>query len=58
MLNQKGKIVRFKHIMKKLETDEVVSETILVGLHIDTIKRKGVPVPEFVSLNSQKKKAD
>ena len=54
----KEKIIRFKHIMKDLETKENVSETELVGLHIDTEKRKGIIIPDFVKLNSQKLKTD
>lgn len=50
----KGKIIKFKHVMINLETREIVSETELVGLHIDTVKRKGVIVPDFVHLNIQK----
>jgi len=50
----KGKKIKFRHVMKNLETREIVSETELVGLHIDTDKRKGVIVPDFVQLNMQK----
>ncbi len=47
----KGKIIRFKHIMYNIETIEKVSETELVGLHIDAEKRKGVAIPKFVKIN-------
>jgi hypothetical protein len=40
--------------MKNLETREIVSETELVGLHIDTNERKGIIVPDFIHLNMQK----
>lgn len=49
----KGKTIKFKHLMKNLETLEIVSETELLGLHIDTIKRKGILIPEFVDLNAK-----
>jgi len=45
----KGKIVRFKHVMKNLESDSIVAECELVGLYIDTEKRKGIEIPEFVT---------
>ena len=54
----KEKIIRFKHIMKNLETKENVSETEIVGLHIDTDKRKGIALPDFVILNMQKIRAE
>lgn len=54
-IEMKGKIMKFKHVMKNLENNEIVSESELLGLHIDTIKRKGVQIPEFVvkKANSQ-----
>ncbi len=45
----KGKIVRFKHIMSNLESKSVVAESELVGLHIDTVLRKGIAVPDFIA---------
>ena len=47
----KGKIIRFKHDMYNFESNEKIAETEIVGLHIDTEKRKGVVIPEFVNLN-------
>ena len=47
----KGKIIRIKHNMYKLETKINVAETELTGLHIDTNKRKGIPIPNFVFSN-------
>ncbi|GAA0725865.1 acyl-CoA thioesterase [Aquimarina litoralis] len=44
-----GKKILLKHIMKNLETGIVVSESELLGLYIDTVKRKGIEIPEFVS---------
>ncbi len=53
LIEIKGKIIRFKHLMKNLESSEIVSETELTGLHIDTEKRKGIIVPEFVISKSK-----
>lgn len=50
----KGKIVRFRHVMKNLESESIVSESELVGVHIDSIKRKGINIPDFVSENLKK----
>ena len=50
----KGKIIRFKHDMYNFESNEKIAETEIVGLHIDTEKRKGVVIPEFVNLNFKK----
>ena len=50
----KGKIIRFKHDMYNLESNEKVAETKIAGLHIDIEKRKGVMIPEFVNLNLKK----
>ncbi len=49
VIELKEKIIRFRHVMKNLESNIIVSETELVGLHIDTIKRKGIKFPDFVS---------
>ena len=50
----KEKIIRIKHIMFNLESREMVSETEITGLHIDTELRKGIPFPEFVKENFHK----
>ena len=50
IIEVKGKIIRFRHEMYNLESNEKVAETELVGLHIDTEKRKGVVIPEFINL--------
>ncbi len=50
----KGKIIRFRHEMYDLESNEKVAETELVGLHIDIEKRKGVVIPDFVNLKLKK----
>lgn len=44
-----GKKIRFKHLMKNLEDGTLISESELFGLHIDTVKRKGIEIPDFVS---------
>ena len=48
ILEFKGKTVRFHHVMKNLASDNIVSESHLTGLHIDTIARKGITIPDFV----------
>ena len=50
----KEKIIRFRHNMHKLVTNEILAETEILGLYIDTIKRRGVEIPEFVNLNLKK----
>ncbi len=47
----KEKTIRIKHIMFKFESKEIVSETEITGLHIDTELRKGVSFPLFVKSN-------
>ncbi len=54
VIDIKGKIIRFKHDMYNLESNEKVAETEITGIHIDTDKRKGVVIPEFVNLNLKK----
>lgn len=50
----KEKIIRIKHIMFNLESKEMIAETEITGLHIDTELRKGVSFPEFVKMHSKK----
>ena len=50
----KEKIIRLKNIMFNLDSREMVSETEITGLHIDTERRKGIPFPEFVKENVYK----
>jgi acyl-CoA thioester hydrolase len=40
ILEIKRKSIRFYHVMKKCHSDEVVAETELIGVHIDTLARK------------------
>ena len=54
VIDIKEKIIRFKHDMYILESNEKVAETEIVGLHIDTENRKAVMIPEFVNLNIKK----
>jgi acyl-CoA thioester hydrolase len=39
------KSIRFEHILKNCNTNEVAAETELTGLHIDTVKRKTCKFP-------------
>uniref|UniRef100_UPI0040472F36 acyl-CoA thioesterase n=1 Tax=Roseivirga sp. TaxID=1964215 RepID=UPI0040472F36 len=48
VLEINAKTIRFKHEMRRLEGTVLVSVTEIVGLHIDTITRKGKPLPSFV----------
>ncbi|APD05938.1 hypothetical protein UJ101_00391 [Flavobacteriaceae bacterium UJ101] len=48
VLEVKGKTIRFRHVMKNLESNVIVSETELVGLHINTLERKGIHLPDFI----------
>lgn len=50
----KNKNILFMHAMYNLDSNEKLSETEIVGLHIDTEKRKGVVLPEFVNENIKK----
>ena len=50
----KEKIILFNHTMIRLGSDEVVSETNLTGLHMDTKLRKASPLPAFVRKNFEK----
>ena len=51
ILEIKEKIILFNHYMMKLSSKEVVSETNLTGLHMDTELRKACPLPDFVKKN-------
>jgi len=42
------KIIKFTHNMYLQTSKELVATTTIVGLHIDTVKRKGVPLPLLV----------
>jgi len=44
----KEKIIRLRHIMYNLESNDIVAETEITGLHIDAKLRKGIAFPEFV----------
>jgi len=50
----KNKNILFMHAMYNLDSNEKLSETEIVGLHIDTEKRKGIVLPEFVNENIKK----
>ncbi len=42
------KVVRCHHFMYNVDHEELVAETTIVAVHLDTIKRKSVALPEFV----------
>jgi acyl-CoA thioester hydrolase len=44
----RSKTILIKHMMYNLESKDMVSETEITGLHIDTDIRKGMAFPEFV----------
>lgn len=48
IIDVRDKVVRFVHEMRKAETNEVAAVTLLTGVHLDTIARKSVPLPEPV----------
>ena len=47
----KDKIILFNHYMIELTGEEIVSETNLTGLHMDTKLRKACSLPKFVKEN-------
>jgi acyl-CoA thioester hydrolase len=54
----KTKTITIKHHMYNLESNMKVAETEIVGLHIDTDRRKGIEFPKFVKLNIKKLNLD
>ncbi len=44
VIEVKNKTIRFKHVMKSCSTDEIAAETELLGVHIDTLKRKSCEI--------------
>ncbi len=45
LLEIKSKTVRFRHRMYNAETGDEVAVTDLVGVHVDTVTRRSVPLP-------------
>ena len=45
ILEVRERVVRFFHEMIKVGSGEVAATTELTGVHIDTVKRKSVPLP-------------
>jgi len=43
------KIIRFRHEMHNCATGRLCADSELTGLHIDTQKRKSLPLPEWVA---------
>jgi acyl-CoA thioester hydrolase len=48
ILEVKGKSMRFRHVMTKSGSHEVVSVTEFVGVHIDTVTRKSCEFEELI----------
>lgn len=48
ILEAKKKIMKMRHVMKNVADDGIVAETTITSCHIDTLKRKGTLLPEFV----------
>jgi acyl-CoA thioester hydrolase len=46
LLEVREKSMRLRHEMLKGESDEMVAETAIVGVHIDRTTRRSVPFPE------------
>ncbi|QKV96608.1 thioesterase family protein [Streptomyces sp. NA02950] len=45
-LEAKSKVVRFCHRMEHAVTGEICAVTVLTGVHMDTVARKAVPMPD------------
>ena len=48
ILEIRSKTVKFEHIMLDVETGETVATTQIVAVHLDTVARKGIALPQFV----------
>ncbi len=46
VLEVREKAIRFVHEMRRDEDGEVAAVTLLTGVHLDTIARKSVPLPD------------
>ena len=49
VLEIREKTLRMRHVMFNAVDSGLLSETEVIGLHIDTVKRKGVALPGFVT---------
>ncbi len=54
--NIKSKKIYFKQNMINFESNELISTNEVIGLHIDSIKRKGIIIPEFAISKSKETK--
>ena len=48
LIEARDKVLKFKHIMYNQEKGTIASETVVTGLHIDSILRKAVAMPDFI----------
>ncbi len=49
-----SKTIKFFHEMRLGESDTVAAVTLLTGVHIDTVARKSVPLPEEVAAHARR----
>lgn len=54
LLEIRHKSIRFMHIMKKSDTGEIVAETELTGVHIDTRERKSCAFDDDIYRSAKK----
>jgi acyl-CoA thioester hydrolase len=53
LVELKEKSIRFMHEMRKEDTGEVAATTTLVGVHLDTAKRRACALPDFVAAKAR-----
>ena len=53
ILEVKERTIRFFHEMINSETNELAATTTITGVHLDTILRKAVPFPEYLSAKAK-----
>ena len=53
VIEVKDKSIRFSHEMRKEESGEVASNTVLTGIHIDTLARKSCIFPEEIKAKAK-----
>src|SRR5262245_57250358 len=48
LIELKDRSVRFRHDMRKADTDEIAATTTLTGVHLDTVARRACAFPDIV----------
>jgi acyl-CoA thioester hydrolase len=53
LVEARARVLRFRHVMEDAVTGEVVAETELTGVHLDTSERRACALPDEVLVRAQ-----